>query len=107
MPIYEYECDKCGNHLEALQKFSDPPLTECGECHSNNLKKLISHSTFHLKGTGWYVTDYASKSASSFTESKEKADSGNTEKTKPEKKKETSTESSSKKDSPAASKTKE
>ncbi|HIJ58903.1 MAG TPA: zinc ribbon domain-containing protein [Deltaproteobacteria bacterium] len=117
MPIYEYECDKCGNHLEALQKYSDAPITECGECHSNKLKKLISHSTFHLKGTGWYVTDYASKSGSnnnegkekgtSSKEGKEKGTSGNTEKTKPEKKAKSATESSSKKDTPAPSKSKE
>ncbi len=61
MPIYEYECTKCGHHTEALQKFSDPPLAECELCHGK-LTKLISHNTFHLKGTGWYVTDYASKS---------------------------------------------
>ncbi|MCJ7684345.1 MAG: zinc ribbon domain-containing protein [Desulfobacteraceae bacterium] len=107
MPIYEYECDKCGNHLEALQKFSDLPLTECGECHSNKLKKLISHSAFHLKGTGWYVTDYASKSGSTSKESKEKGDSGSTEKAKPEKKAKSATESSIKKDTPAPSKNKE
>jgi len=61
MPIYEYECTKCGNQKEALQKFSDSPLTECEMCHGK-LKKIISHNTFHLKGSGWYVTDYASKS---------------------------------------------
>ena len=107
MPIYEYECDKCGNHLEALQKFSDPPITECEACHSNNLKKLISHSAFHLKGTGWYVTDYASKSGATSKENKQKDSSGNTEKTKPEKKAKSATESSSKKDKPAPSKNKE
>jgi len=61
MPIYEYECDQCGHHVEALQKFSDPPITECERCHGR-MKKLISQNTFRLKGTGWYVTDYASKS---------------------------------------------
>jgi putative FmdB family regulatory protein len=61
MPIYEYECTKCGNHMEALQKFSDSPLSKCEAC-GGRLRKLMSHSTFHLKGTGWYVTDYASKS---------------------------------------------
>ena len=60
MPIYEYACTKCKNHAEALQKFSDAPLTKCELCNGK-LKKLISQSTFHLKGTGWYVTDYASK----------------------------------------------
>jgi len=61
MPIYEYECTKCGNIEEALQKFSDKPLTKCKHC-AGKLHKLVSHSTFHLKGTGWYVTDYADKS---------------------------------------------
>lgn len=60
MPIYEYECTKCGHQTEAWQKFSDPPLTECEQCHGK-MKRLISQSTFHLKGSGWYVTDYASK----------------------------------------------
>lgn len=61
MPIYEYECTKCGNIEEALQKFSDKPLAKCKHC-AGKLHKLVSHSTFHLKGTGWYVTDYADKS---------------------------------------------
>jgi putative FmdB family regulatory protein len=64
MPLYEYECEKCGHQTEVLQKFSDPPVAECDQCHSK-MKKLISHSSFHLKGSGWYVTDYASKSSSS------------------------------------------
>lgn len=64
MPIYEYQCNKCGQHTEVLQKFSDVPLRKCEACNGK-MKKLISQSTFHLKGTGWYVTDYANKSASS------------------------------------------
>jgi len=68
MPIYEYECEKCGHQKEVLQKFSDPPIAECDACHGK-MKKLISQSTFHLKGTGWYVTDYASKSSGSSTTS--------------------------------------
>ena len=61
MPIYEYECPKCGRIEEVLQKISDKPLTQCKHC-SGKLHKLVSQSTFHLKGTGWYVTDYAGKS---------------------------------------------
>jgi len=61
MPIYEYECTKCGNIAEALQKFSDKPLTRCRHC-KGKLTKLVSQSTFHLKGSGWYATDYANKS---------------------------------------------
>ncbi|MBP8645885.1 MAG: zinc ribbon domain-containing protein [Syntrophobacteraceae bacterium] len=60
MPIYEYECLKCGKTVEAMQKITDPPLSQCIHC-SGQLHKLISMSTFHLKGSGWYVTDYAGK----------------------------------------------
>jgi len=62
MPIYEYKCTNCGRIEEVLQKFSDKPLTTCKYC-SGKLQKIISQSTFHLKGTGWYVTDYANKSS--------------------------------------------
>jgi putative FmdB family regulatory protein len=64
MPLYEYQCAKCGAVTEALQRFSDKPLSKCTHC-SGKLHKLISHSAFHLKGSGWYVTDYAGKSKSS------------------------------------------
>ena len=57
MPVYEYQCTACGQIEEVLQKISDPPCETCSHC-KGKLKKLISHSTFHLKGTGWYVTDY-------------------------------------------------
>jgi len=63
MPIYEYECLKCGKTTEAMQRFSDPPLCECDHCQGE-LRKLISMSTFHLKGSGWYTTDYAGKNQS-------------------------------------------
>lgn len=62
MPIYEYECTKCGAIQEAWQKMTDKPLKKCDKC-SGKLQKLISQSTFHLKGSGWYATDYAAKSA--------------------------------------------
>ena len=71
MPIYEYECQKCNQITEAMQKFSDPPLSECPHC-SGKLRKLISQSAFHRKGSGWYVTDYARKGDSSPTGKKEK-----------------------------------
>ncbi len=63
MPLYEYQCTECGKIEEAIQKFSDAPLTTCKHC-SGKLNKLISQSSFHLKGTGWYVTDYSKKAAS-------------------------------------------
>lgn len=73
MPIYEYECQKCGHHAEVLQKFSDPPVSRCEKC-KGRMKKLISQSSFHLKGTGWYVTDYASKNSNSSVPKSEKAE---------------------------------
>ena len=61
MPIYEYECGTCGRVHEILQKMSDKPLTDCPEC-SGKVHKRISQCTFHLKGSGWYATDYANSS---------------------------------------------
>ncbi|MDA8173850.1 MAG: hypothetical protein M0018_04570 [Nitrospiraceae bacterium] len=60
MPIYEYQCTACGQKTEALQKFSDAPLERCNAC-GGKLKKLLSNTSFVLKGTGWYATDFARK----------------------------------------------
>ena len=60
MPIYEYRCDACGHSLEALQKMSDAPLTECPACQQPALSKLISAAGFRLSGSGWYETDFKS-----------------------------------------------
>ena len=78
MPIYEYECSKCGEIEEIFQKFSDKPLKKCRHC-SGKLNKLISQSTFHLKGSGWYVTDYANKSKTNSAASTKKAGKASTE----------------------------
>jgi len=58
MPIYEYRCELCEHYMEALQKVSDAPLTECPACGKAGLKKLVSASAFRLKGGGWYETDF-------------------------------------------------
>lgn len=58
MPIYEYRCQDCDHEFERMQKFSDPPVDACPAC-TGSVQKLISRSAFHLKGSGWYVTDYA------------------------------------------------
>jgi len=58
MPIYEYRCSSCGNEHEALQKLSDPLLVTCPVCHKDTLTKMVSAAGFHLKGSGWYVTDF-------------------------------------------------
>jgi len=62
MPIYEYQCAGCGQVVERWQKIADAPLTECPAC-GGSLHKIISSCAFHLKGSGWYVTDYAGKNA--------------------------------------------
>ena len=73
MPIYEYECPVCGR-FEVIQKFSDKPLTQCPNCKEKGKKsavtKALSASAFHLKGSGWYKTDYSSGASS--TSSKKK-----------------------------------
>lgn len=61
MPIYEYQCTNCGHTLEEFQSHSEKPLTICPNCGKENLQKLISLSSFQLKGTGWYVTDIRDK----------------------------------------------
>jgi len=58
MPIYEYKCAECGHRLEAIQKVSDDPLTDCPTCGRAGLKRLISAAGFQLKGSGWYATDF-------------------------------------------------
>jgi putative FmdB family regulatory protein len=73
MPIYEYECTGCGKLHEIIQKISDKPLAKCPQC-SGKLQKLISQSAFHLKGSGWYATDYANKSTSAQPPPKKRED---------------------------------
>jgi putative FmdB family regulatory protein len=76
MPIYEYRCLACGHQFELMQKFSDPPAKICDVC-SGELQKLISRSAFHLKGSGWYVTDYG-RNGSKDGEKKDKSSSDTT-----------------------------
>ncbi|RRQ22559.1 FmdB family zinc ribbon protein [Thiohalobacter thiocyanaticus] len=82
MPIYEYQCTKCGHELESLQKISDPPLTDCPECGAAALQKLVSAAGFRLKGGGWYETDFKSGSKKNVAESSSSSESSS----KPEKK---------------------
>jgi putative FmdB family regulatory protein len=60
MPLYEYECGACGHRFEVIQKFSDSPIERCPLC-AEPVHKLLSAPAIQFKGTGWYVTDYASK----------------------------------------------
>ena len=64
MPIYEYQCAKCGHRFERMQKFSDPPPKKCPQCRGR-VEQLMSAPAVQFKGSGWYATDYARKSAPS------------------------------------------
>jgi len=72
MPIYEYSCQKCGAHLEVMQKISDKPLARHSDC-GGKLVKEWSQTSFQLKGSGWYVTDYAGKKSGGKQEEKKGA----------------------------------
>jgi putative FmdB family regulatory protein len=63
MPIYEYRCRACHNQLEFIQKVTDAPLTDCPKCGKKNLEKVVSSTSFRLKGGGWYETDFKNKSS--------------------------------------------
>jgi len=83
MPIYEYKCKKCGEVSEYIQKFSDPPMIDCEECGATrSLEKLMSLNSFHLKGSGWYLTDYARKDRQSAPKESPAGSNGNKQKPK-------------------------
>jgi len=81
VPIYEYPCTKCGEVFEAFQKITDEPLTQCKFCQAK-VEKLISHSSFQLKGSGWYLTDYAQRSSSSALDKPKSSESADKSETK-------------------------
>lgn len=93
MPIYEYECKKCGT-FEHLQGMSEDPITRCPECRSK-VSRLISSSSFHLRGGGWYADGYDSKSVKSNDKSSGAESPAGASSTSP-------TSKSSKKSSPAS-----
>ena len=108
MPLYEYECKKCGHRFEKIQKFSDKMVKKCPEC-GGAVEQMISAPAVQFKGSGWYVTDYAKKSSSPGSaggdsaskdkkDDKSKSDSGS---------KESSTKEGSSKDSSKESSSKE
>jgi putative FmdB family regulatory protein len=110
MPLYEYECDACGHRFEVIQKFSDPLVDKCPKCGSP-VHKLMSSPAFHLKGSGWYATDYAKKdsgapaksdSGSKTGDAKEQTESKNAGESKPST---TETKSESRSDTKTESKT--
>ncbi|MBI2897248.1 MAG: zinc ribbon domain-containing protein [Deltaproteobacteria bacterium] len=61
MPTYEYRCEACGHEFDEVQKITEPPVQRCPKCKKKKAHRLISQGNFILKGSGWYVTDYAGK----------------------------------------------
>ena len=106
MPLYEYECKKCGHRFEKIQKFSDKMVKKCPEC-GGAVEQMISAPAVQFKGTGWYVTDYAKKSGSSAGSSSNNDSSSKDKKDDKPKSESTSKESSTKDSSPKESSSKE
>ncbi len=94
MPLYEYECKKCGHRFEKIQKFSDKMVKKCPEC-GGAVEQMISAPAVQFKGSGWYVTDYAKKSSSQGSS----GDSGTKDKKDEKSKSDTSSSESSSKES--------
>jgi putative FmdB family regulatory protein len=88
MPLYEYQCKKCGHRFEKIQKFSDKPVKKCPQC-GGPVEQTISAPAVQFKGSGWYVTDYAKKSTAPAS-----SDGGNKDSKKEDKKSETSAKES-------------
>jgi len=98
MPLYEYQCKKCGHRFEKIQKFSDKPITKCPEC-GGRVDKVISAPAVQFKGSGWYVTDYADRPQSSASDGgKESKDSKTADTAKGESSKEGSAKESTAKE---------
>ncbi|HUD71609.1 MAG TPA: zinc ribbon domain-containing protein [Dongiaceae bacterium] len=76
MPLYEYQCRKCGHRFEEIQQYSDPPIKRCPKCKKGKVEKLLSAPAVQFKGTGWYVTDYGRKGSSGGSDSGSKGDKG-------------------------------
>ena len=94
MPLYEYQCKKCGHRFEKIQKFSDKMVKKCPEC-GGPVEQMISAPAVQFKGSGWYVTDYAKKSSSPGSS----GDSGSKDKSDDKSKSDGSSKDSSTKDS--------
>jgi putative FmdB family regulatory protein len=103
MPLYEYECEKCGHRFEKIQKFSDKMVKKCPEC-GGKVEQMISAPAVQFKGSGWYVTDYPKKSSASASSDGGSTDSKKEEKSKPDS---SAKESSSKEGSSKSSSSKE
>jgi putative FmdB family regulatory protein len=104
MPIYEYRCSACGFQKDFLQRLNEAPHTKCPECGKRTFSKQVTAAGFHLKGTGWYATDFKNSGAKPKAKEKEKGKEGGAE---GPAKEATAKESSTKESSTKESSTKE
>ena len=114
MPIYEYRCSACGHQEDHLQKVGEAPLTKCPACGRKKFEKQLTAAGFHLKGSGWYATDFkggkkpeaakpeAKAESKTETKAETKAETKTDAKTKTESKAEAKTESKAEKKTPAS-----
>ena len=102
MPLYEYQCDACGQRFELIKKFSDPLADTCAKCGKGPVHRLLSSPAIQFKGSGWYVTDYSQKGKSESAASGEKSESK--AETKTETKTETKADTKTKAEPKAATK---
>jgi len=98
MPLYEYQCKKCGHRFEKIQKFSDKPIKKCPKC-GGPVEQVISAPAVQFKGSGWYVTDYANKSSGSSASASSDAGGKDSKESKDSKKDDKPKAESSKKES--------
>jgi putative FmdB family regulatory protein len=89
VPLYEFLCKVCGHRFEKIQKFSDPPPSECPACGKEEIEQVIHAPAVQFKGSGWYVTDYAKKGSQSASASKSENKSESKSESKTETKSET------------------
>ena len=80
MPIYEFQCQSCGNEVEVIQKVSDDPLTDCEACGKPEMRKMVSAAAFRLSGSGWYETDFKPKKKNPTSNDKSKSKETKTKK---------------------------
>jgi putative FmdB family regulatory protein len=105
MPIYEFECRKCGAQVEVFQRVSDKPPTKCKKC-GGRLERLISAPAIQFKGSGWYVTDYAGNGRKAAEKAEKESGSGSDDKTSNKSEKKSKESSPAKKTSEKASSSK-
>ena len=105
MPLYEYQCDACGQRFERIQKFSDPHADTCAKCGKGPVHRLLSSPAIQFKGSGWYITDYAQKGKSDSGASGAKSDAKTDTKSDGKTETKSETKSDAKPDAKAAAKT--